>query len=90
MALCHDVIASSYVNCFLGRRMNDREKEEPLLSKFQRIGSISIDRGSLKQRVFDMEQQSSVVCAVQACLQAESDIASILEDLPLQGYLVKN
>jgi hypothetical protein len=69
--------------------MSDREKAEPLLSKFQRIGSIRIDRGSLKQRVFDMEQQSSVVCAVQACLQAEPDIAFVLEDLPLQGYLVK-
>ena len=35
-----------------------------------------------------MEQQSSAVCAIQACLQAEPDIASVMEDLPLQGYLV--
>ena len=64
------------------------EKPEPILSKFQKIGNVSIDRDSLKQRVFSMEQQSSIVCAVQACLQAEPDIALVIDDLPLQGYLV--
>ena len=64
------------------------EKPEPLLSKFQKIGNISIEVGSLKQRVFNMEQQSGIVCAVQACLQAEPDIELVIDDLPLQGYLV--
>lgn len=58
---------------------------EPQLSKFQRIGSISVTRSSLKQRVFSIEQQSNIVCAVHARLQADPDIT---DEYPLQGYLV--
>ena len=76
------------LTCTLLSGVSDHEKAEPLLSKFQKIGSVGIDRGCLKQRVFSMEPQSSVVCAVQAFLQAEPDIVSVIDGLPIQGYLV--
>ena len=64
------------------------QDDEVLVSKFQRLGSVSIDRGCLKQRVFHMDQKSNVACAVQVHLQADVDIGSVADDLPLQGYLV--
>ena len=76
---------ASFLN-FIGT--SKREEDEPLKSKFEKIGSVSVTRCSLKQTVFNLKQQSNVVCAIQLCLQVDPDVAMITDDLPLEGYLV--
>lgn len=73
---------------FTGTSSRNKERDEPLKSKFEKIGSVNISRSSLKQKVFNLRQQSCVVCAVQVCLQVDPDIALITDDLPLEGYMV--